>query len=306
MQCGRPFGLQKRCAQKRSKYIIVPYAATLLRTWLTTSRFIDDIPRWGSLLTLNDQRLFGEIASLLWGARPSDDAQGQSKPFKLDENLNFLQELVTNLVETSGLFDRASEGSESSSRLQNLRQKYLSVRHYRDTRERRLSLAEWCPLPPREEQRSLHSDAPKPPDPGRHLSVLSRITVLMAGAIFGAIFLYLCSEFSVRYASIAAETNTVAVSQRGFSFSSLLVLSSEKEQSWASTHVVARNCITLAFYIGVSSHVDSGSWKSTDDLLLKSIPPAPVVPGNQPAETIQERMRHPSRDDDCVMVDFSR
>lgn len=98
----------------------------------------------------------------------------------------------------------------------------------------------------------------------------------------------------------------VAVSQLRFSMASILALSSKTTQSWASTDVVGRNRIILAFSIGVPSRVDSGSWKSTDDFLLKSIPPAPIVPGNPPAETTQERMRHPCRDDDCVMVDSSR
>lgn len=307
MQCGRPFGLQRRCARKRSKHNIILLAGIFLHRWLTITSFVDDIPRWASLLRSDDQRLFKEIASLLWGTPSSGNAQEDSKTFKLDETLNFLQELVSNLVETSGLFDRGSGGSCGSYRLQSLRHKYLSVRHHHDTREERLSLAEWCPLPPLEAERSLHSDAPKPPDPRRKLSVLDRITVLMAGAIFGAIFLYLCRRFSTRYTSIAAQTNTVAVSQCGFSIPSQLVSSPENDQRWASTHIVARNCIVLALYIGVPSRVDFG-WKSTDYSLLKPIPPSPVVPGSTPAETFQEHMRpvQPSYDDDCSMVDSSR
>lgn len=77
-------------------------------------------------------------------------------------------------------------------------------RHYHDVREKRLSLAELRPLPPPEVQRGLHSDALKPPDPGWEPSVLVRITVGMAGGIFGAILLYLCRTYSARYISITA------------------------------------------------------------------------------------------------------
>lgn len=108
----------------------------------------------------------------------------------------FLQGLVNNLVSTSGLFDHGSESPCESYRLQTLRQEYVSGREYRDSGGKRLSLAEWCPLPTPEVQISLPSDEPKPPDPEKGLIILARITVLMAGAIFGAILLYLCRRYS--------------------------------------------------------------------------------------------------------------
>lgn len=124
---------------------------------------------------------------------------GETKTFNRKNALVFLQSLVKELVSTSGLFDRSSGSSSSGSyRLQSLRQRHFSLMNPRKAPESLLSLAEWHPFPEPKVPRALHKDVPRPPDPDEnHFSVLARITTLMAGAIFGAILIYLCCKTSM-------------------------------------------------------------------------------------------------------------
>jgi hypothetical protein len=58
------------------------------------------------------------------------------------------------------------------------------------------SLSQWHPMggPPVRDKSEV--DDPQPPDhTEKYLKDLSRVTILMAGAIFGAILLYLCREY---------------------------------------------------------------------------------------------------------------
>lgn len=164
-----------------------------LHIWLTSSRFVDDIPRWASLLSLDEQPLFFEIASHLWGVPLGLGGQEQGATFDRDEALNVLQALVNNLISTSGLFKDWSGNFDGSFRLQSLRQRHLRETNARNVGEERIPLDLWRPSPKPEVAGNLHIGDPKPPDPEeKHFSILARITVLVAGAIFGAILLYLC------------------------------------------------------------------------------------------------------------------
>jgi hypothetical protein len=159
---------------------------------------VDDIPRWASLLSPEDRSLFCEIVSQLWGIPAESTNSEWEGPFDRDEALSLLQELVNNLVRTSGLFDHESANSCGTYRLQSLRKLTFSLNVNHASKERH-SLAEWDPFPTPEVQSSLPSDIPKPPDPEvKQSMVLARITILMAGAIFGTILLYLCRKHSVR------------------------------------------------------------------------------------------------------------
>lgn len=169
---------------------------------LTEFRFVNDIPRWASLLSPHDRCLFAEIASHLWGIPIPTIMmdQGETKTFNRKKALTFLQFVVKKLVSTSGLFDHGCGSSSNGSyRLQSLRQRHFSQVNHWTAHESRLSLAEWHPLLESRGPGDLRQDVPGPLDPEEnHLSVLARITTLMAGAIFGAILLYLCCKDSSR------------------------------------------------------------------------------------------------------------
>ncbi|KAJ4860213.1 ankyrin repeats (3 copies) domain-containing protein [Trichoderma breve] len=220
--------------------------------------FINDIPRWASLVSPDDRRLFFEIASYLWGIPASTVAYELAD--SLASPLMSLQDMVKHLVRTPGLFDL---GSGNSYRLQTLRQQYSFEMSPTNICERNPTLAEWHPLPKQTVQESPHTDAPKPPDPEwEELSILARITVLVAGAIFGVILLYLC------------------LSRYGFSTLCLPILTSDGGDGRAPDQIITRNTAILAIYVGFTSPVDFESCKSTDHL----------VPDCLPTETAQEPM----------------
>lgn len=209
-------------------------------------------------------------------------------------------------MRTSGLFDDGLGSSCDPYRLQILRQKYLSERC--DTSERRLPLTQWRPLPPPEVQKIVHSDESKPPNPEGVHSVLARITTFMAGAIFGTILLYLCRRYYPLYTPTTNQTNRMTVSQHGFSIPSLLLLASKTGQCWASSHIVARNCVILAMYIRFTSVVDSVSLKSNANVLPNEIQMPLVLPDAPTTERIQEHIGagQSSYEGDCTMIDFPR
>ncbi|KAL6902628.1 ankyrin repeat-containing domain protein [Trichoderma evansii] len=233
--------------------------------------FVNDIPRWAALLRPDDQRLFFEIASHLWGIPASTTTQKEASNFA--RPLMVLQYLVSHLVRTSGLFDHGFGNPRGSYRLQTLRQQNLSVLRYNRSCERRLPLTEWHPLPTQGPQESLQTNNPSPPDPEeKQFSILARITMLMAGAIFSAILLYLC------------------LSRYGFSTLRLPILISNAGQGWASDQIIRRNYIILATYIGFTSLVDFGSEKSTDLVLPKLSPLSLILPDSPSAEGVQEHI----------------
>ncbi|PNP47437.1 hypothetical protein TGAMA5MH_01256 [Trichoderma gamsii] len=84
--------------------------------------------------------------------------------------------------------------------------------------------------------------------------ILARITVFMAGAIFGTVLLYLC------------------LSRHGFSTLGIPNLNSNDRQGWALDQIITRNYVVLAMYIGFTSPTGFGSWKSTDVLLPEGRP----------------------------------
>lgn len=155
---------------------------------------MDDIPRWATLLSPDDQSLLFEIAYYIWGVPVSTIAQEGADNFS--RPLELLQLLVNRLVRACGLFDHGSANSLGSYRLQTLRQQYFSTIRCGHTCERRLPLTKWCPSPTQGALGNLHINSSKPPDPEmEQSSILARITVFMAGAIFGVILLYLCRRF---------------------------------------------------------------------------------------------------------------
>ncbi|KAL7929514.1 hypothetical protein V8C35DRAFT_315454 [Trichoderma chlorosporum] len=254
------------------------------RRLYSKKEFVNDIPRWAALLSPDDQGLFLEIASYLWGIPASTIA-----PEKADSSpgpLMLLQDLVSHLVRTYGLFQGGSGNSGGSYRLQSLRkQMHPSARRRTYTCEKRPTLAEWHPLPTQAAQESPYVIAHKPPDPeDEEFSILARITVLMAGAIFGAVLLYLC------------------LSRHGFSTLRLPIPTSDAGQSWASDPIITRNNFILAMYIGLTSHIDFKSWESTDHLLSLPLLDSP------PTERVREPMAalKSSYEGDSPMIDLSK
>lgn len=147
------------------------------------------------------------------------DQEG-TNTFNREKTLVFLQLLVKMLVSTSGLFDHDSGSSSSGSyRLQTLRQRHSSPTNFRNEQESRRSLTEWDPFPEPQPPELVHIDVPRPPDPAeKHFSTLARITVLMAGAIFGAILFYLCCKNS----STTSTTSTRLTEYQSFGVASQL------------------------------------------------------------------------------------
>lgn len=249
---------------------------------------MDDIPRWASLLNPEDQNLFSEIASCLWGVPALFIHLEGTDDFDRTRTLVLLQHLVEKLVSVSGLFDRGSEGAFGSYRLHMLRQRHASsIVNGDHACEQRRSLDKWRPVSTPEVQGTLESDEPKPPDPEeRHFSILARITVIMAGAIFGAIFLYLCCRYSSSPTN-SARTNRVAVFRHGSEALCQPVLVPGASQDLASDQIITRNSAILAMYIGYTSFFDSGSWTTICHFTPRSNSSSPAMPGAPPGDTTQ-------------------
>ncbi|KAF3075639.1 hypothetical protein CFAM422_001966 [Trichoderma lentiforme] len=273
-----------------SDIVSVLQVANAMRSVVPPSRlkcskkeFIDNIPRWASLLSPDDQHLFFEIASYLWGIPASTVAHEMADGFT--RPLMPLQDINERFVRTSGLSDYEFGNSY---RLQALRQQYLWGTSSDYTREWKeiLTLAGWHPLLNPAVQESPPTNTPKPPNlEGEEFSILARITVLMTGAIFGAILFYLC------------------LSRHGFSTPSLLLL------AWdgAFNQVITRNNVILALYVGYLSPVDFENWKRTDHLPPKPYPLSPVLPDSPPTERVREQMVavRASYEGDYPMIDLS-
>ncbi|KAL6690307.1 hypothetical protein J3F84DRAFT_389702 [Trichoderma pleuroticola] len=121
-------------------------------------QFTDDIPRWASLLRPDDQHLFFEIASHLWGIPASTVAHEMAN--SSTHPLIPLRGIVERLVRTFGLSDH---GSGNSHRLQTSRQYLFDTRH--TFTYERPTLTERGPLPGQGVQENLPTSAPKSPDP---------------------------------------------------------------------------------------------------------------------------------------------
>ena len=107
-------------------------------------RFIDDLDRWAALVSLDERDLFWEIASCLWGNRSSAATVADPDQFPHDEVLSFFQELVSNLVDKSGIFVGAQIRSPGGYRLRYLRQHYSHILHPTNEPDS-VSSAEPCP-----------------------------------------------------------------------------------------------------------------------------------------------------------------
>lgn len=217
-----------------------------------------------------------------------------------------LQNMVYHLVRTSGLFNHESGNSH---RLQTLRQQYHFETSSTHKCGRRCTLTEWDPVPKQAVQESPPTNALKPPDPEwEEFSILARITVLMAGAIFGAILLYLCRRYP-GISTTSVQSNKMAVSRYGYSTLCLPIVTWDDGQSWAaSDQILARNRAILAKYIGLASSVDFESWESSDHLLPKPSPLSHVLPDSLPAECVWEHMTavQAPHEGDYPMIDFFR
>jgi hypothetical protein len=110
------------------------------------------------------------------------------------ETLSLLQDLVHSLLRTSGLSDGGFEINNVPHRLHVLRQRLGRHSNHASNMEGS-SLSQWHPMGGPPVRDKTEDDDPQPPDrTEKYLKDLSRVTLLMAGAIFGAILLYLCRE----------------------------------------------------------------------------------------------------------------
>lgn len=102
------------------------------------------------------------------------------------------------------------------------------------------------------------------------------------------------------------QTNRMAVSQYGFSTPSLLLLASKTGKDWASSNIVARNCVILAIYIKCTSVVDSVSWKSRGNVLPSPTQMPLVLPDTPTAERVHIAAGQSSCEGDCTVIDLTR
>ncbi|KAL6893140.1 hypothetical protein HDV57DRAFT_223994 [Trichoderma longibrachiatum] len=233
--------------------------------------FVDDIPRWAALLSPDDRHFFFEIASCVRGTPASTTAYR-----RLDScagTLTALQDLVSHLLGTYELYDPGPEEFRGSYRLQALRQQHFAVMHGSHPRQkRRLSLTGWHPLSTQAVHESLHTHPSGQLEPQQEqLDILARITVLMGGAVFGAILLYLCLS---RYESSDLQLPNLKL---------------DAGEGRASDRILSRNYGILLMYYGYTSFVDRDSRKNSDHLVELS-PLLPVPPGSTPAERVQQHM----------------
>lgn len=161
-------------------------------------------------------------------------------------------------MSASGLFDHDSEHSSSSYRLQSLRQQYIPEMRHIDAYEGEIGSAERRPPPAPNLQETPHINVPKPPDPeGGQLNAFDEIVYLFAGAIFGAILLFLYRKyFSMPPAFVHADMITVF--RYGDSTLQPPFLVSTHERPLVPDQILGRNCVILALYLGNTSHVDPG------------------------------------------------
>jgi hypothetical protein len=163
---------------------------------LTVCRFINDLRRWIGLVHAGKQPLFTEIASCLWG---TSWLTGEADPrrFSLGETLRHFQELVSNIVHQSGLSTSALINPLlGGCRLRSLRQHHFP--NIADSSHARSNVETTVAPPPLDKQEiwkeKCHRDALEAQNSEQRFDLLRRITVLMAGAIFGVILLYLCRK----------------------------------------------------------------------------------------------------------------
>lgn len=208
------------------------------------------------MLNQEDQTLFLEISRYLWGLPTLENI-----PETLDYSsiLEDMKRLVSSVMSASGLFDHGSEHSSSFYRLQSLRQRCIPEMRHTHAHEGEFGSAESRPPPAPDIQETPHINVPQPPDPeGGHLSTFDEIVYLFAGAIFGAILLFLYRKYSgMLPASVHANMTTVF--RYGDSSLQPPFLVSNHGQPLIPDQIMGRNCIILALYLGTTSHVDPGT-----------------------------------------------
>lgn len=159
---------------------------------------MDDVPRWACLLTPEERPLFFEVASHLWEIPVRPVSDGGTRTFNSEASLFLLQNLARTLVETSGLFETSPGSFWGTYRLDTLRQSDPPSVNAGDEGMEILPDGQFRPLLTPKIPESVKTDhqkcdPPKPPDSeSDRLDILARVTILIAGAIFGAILLYLC------------------------------------------------------------------------------------------------------------------
>lgn len=172
--------------------------------------------------------------------------------------LEDLKRLVGSVMRASGLFDHDPGHSSSFHRLQSQRKRCIPEIRNTHAEEGEFFSAERRPPPAPDIQETPHINVPKPPDPeGAQLSTFDEIVYLFAGAIFGAILLFLyrkCSSMPPGF--VHADMTTVF--RHNYSTLQPPFLVSDHEQPLVADQIMGRNCVILALYIGATSSVDLG------------------------------------------------
>ncbi|KAF7181547.1 hypothetical protein CNMCM7691_000766 [Aspergillus felis] len=208
--------------------------------------FINDLPRWCNLVISEERPLFEEIVSCLWGRSWEIGGAGsnQSSP----ETLQHFQELVSNLVNQCGQFTSIQMGTLLAGyRLRYFQQHSpIVAQSSRLCKQAAPTVGQPPPGMPEIWKEKCDEDASQAQNPEQLFHVLSRISVLMAGAIFGVVLLGLCL-IRFGYAALRFEVHN--------------------GQHLGPVEILLRNSSILIVYLGLSNiRLASGGWKSTDDL----------------------------------------
>lgn len=172
--------------------------------------------------------------------------------------LEDLKRLVSSVMRASGLFNHDSEHSSSFYRLQSLRQRCIPEMRHTHAYEGEFCSGERRPPPAPDLQETPHINVHKPPDPkGGQSSTFDEIVYLFAGAIFGAILLFLYRKYSSMPPAFV-HANMTTVLRYGYSTMHPPFVASVDEKSLFPDQMIDRNCVILALYIGTISHVALG------------------------------------------------
>ena len=218
---------------------------------LTIHRFVNDLDRWGSLISPEERPLYAEIVSAVWG-KSFDPLTTSFAPPPTEYALSYFQQLVANIISQTcvsrdiwGLLDYGGY------RLRSMHKYYANTAN--------CSISQEIDYAPRTEmlvhkKRKLWKEKYDeglllPGNSEEHLVIQSKVEMLMAGAIFGVILFFLLRENSHPNCDEHHLTR-MQVLRWGPLALHLPHLRADNELVLNSVQVLARNCILLIRYMG--------------------------------------------------------
>ena len=242
-------GILPRNLEQISRLLQVAYAMAMQdpKNPNFRARFASDLDRWRTIVPRGDLSLFDSIAKRYWD-KTFDKSQSNAE-YSADENLLYLQQLLSGLISDTPLAEISKESnqedhqtSEDKQRIEDVCNSILNIPN---------------PLPSIEDPRAYAHTRRKLPICWKPAEPI--IILMMAGAIFGAIFSFLLSEYFLLFLEV---TNMLApIVFNSFASQSL----SSQISSMQSMHFAnfeERNLHTLLLYLGLST---ASLWQEADN-----------------------------------------